>query len=60
MTYENHEDLLMDTVLTLETVLAGPDENDGALAAVTVPAPRRPGPHDSAIALPEPDEDDRD
>ena len=50
----------MDTVLTLETVLAGPDENDDAIAAVTVPAPRRPGPHDSAIALPEPDEDDRD
>jgi hypothetical protein len=59
MTYEDYEDDLMDTVVTIETLLALPQADDDDTAAVTVPvpAPRRPDPQDSAIAVPEPNED---
>ena len=36
-----------------------PDDTDDGGAAVMVPAPHKPVPHDAAIALPLPVEDDR-
>jgi hypothetical protein len=56
---DRHRDLLgLDEMFRTFENDRGSDDDGGA--AVTAPAPHKPAPHDSAIALPEPDDDERD